>query len=270
MSPEVMFRAIVGFRLVTAAPERLADFYRAVGFEVDEATPIAAAEMTVLGLDGTGSRRPMTLGASRVDLDTFDRPGSRYPRSASACDLLFQHLALVTDDAQAAWRSARDAGATAISRSGPVQLPRSAGGVIAIKFRDPDGHPFEFLQFPPGNPDWPGVGILGIDHSAILVADVSASRRFYTDHGLGEGERSLNQGPTQSALDGLDRAEVDVVPMNPPEKPPHVELLGYRHPKGAPDARLAANDIAATRMVWRSDRDALLRDPDGHLHQLTR
>jgi hypothetical protein len=29
-----------------------------------------------------------------------------------------------------------------------------------------------------------------------------------------------------------------------------------------------ANDVAATRIVWRSDRDALLRDPDGHLHLL--
>jgi catechol 2,3-dioxygenase-like lactoylglutathione lyase family enzyme len=270
MPPDVTLRKIVGFRLVTAAPERLAAFYRAIGFTVCEATPIAAAEMTALGLEGIGSRRPLMLGAHRVDLDTFDRPGSRYPPGASACDLLFQHLALVTDDADAAWRRAVDAGASAISYAGPVQLPNSAGGVIAIKFRDPDGHPLEFLQFPPGNPNWPGAGILGIDHSAISVADVPASRRFYTDHGLGEGETSLNQGPAQATFDGLDRAEVDVVPMNPIERPPHVELLAYRRPRGAPGSGLAVNDVAATRMVWRSNRDALLRDPDGHLHQLTR
>ncbi len=28
------------------------------------------------------------------------------------------------------------------------------------------------------------------------------------------------------------------------------------------------DDVAATRIVWRSNRDALLRDPDGHLHVL--
>jgi len=31
---------------------------------------------------------------------------------------------------------------------------------------------------------------------------------------------------------------------------------------------LQANDVAATRIVWRSNRDALLRDPDGHLQVL--
>jgi hypothetical protein len=67
-----------------------------------------------------------------------------------------------------------------------------------------------------------------------------------------------------------DSVEVDVVPMNPAGKPPHVELLGYRHPVGRAFRTLAANDIAATRIVWRSDSDALIRDPDGHLHQLSR
>jgi len=31
-----------------------------------------------------------------------------------------------------------------------------------------------------------------------------------------------------------------------------------------------ANDIAATRIVWHADRDALVRDDDGHLHQLVK
>lgn len=271
MSSEVTFRSVAVFRLVTAEPERLSAFYRAIGFDVGEATPIAFAEMVVLGLGGIGSRRPMTLGPSRVDLDMFDRPGRGYPADAAACDLMFQHLALITDDVEEAWRRARGAGAAPISRGGGVTLPESAGGVTAVKFRDPEGHPLEFLQFPHGaDHGWSGTGIMGIDHSAISVADISASRRFYTDHGLGEGRPSLNRGPTQAALDRLDDVLVDVVPMNPSVRPPHVELLGYRHPRGKPGSILAANDIAATRMVWRSDRDALLRDPDGHLHQLTR
>ena len=63
--------------------------------------------------------------------------------------------------------------------------------------------------------------------------------------------------------------EVDVAPMTPPTPSPHVELLGYRHPVAGMSDSLSANDVAATRIVWRSDRAALLRDPDGHLHQLT-
>jgi catechol 2,3-dioxygenase-like lactoylglutathione lyase family enzyme len=271
MSPEVIFVTITGFRLVTAAPQRLAAFYAAIGFDVGEAAPIPAEEVAALGLGGGGSRLAMTLGASRVDLDVFDQPGRGYPAVATACDLIFQHLALVTDNAKAAWRRAVDAGAMPISRSGPVKLPKSAGGVTAVKFRDPEGHPLEFLQFPPGaSSSWSGTGLLGIDHSAICVADVAKSRRFYTDHGLCEGDRSLNRGPAQVALDGLDDVEVDVVPMNPRSQPPHVELLGYRRPATGGAELIAANDIAATRIVWRADQDQLVRDPDGHLHQLTR
>jgi len=149
MSPDLTFNAITGFRLVTAAPERMAAFYRAIGFEVGEATPILMEEMGVLGLRGGGFRRTMTLGPTRVDLDVFDRPGRGYPTGATACDHIFQHLALVTDDADAAWRMAREAGATPISRGRPIRLPQSAGGVTAIKFRDPEreGHLHERIRF---------------------------------------------------------------------------------------------------------------------------
>jgi len=267
----MIFRAIVGFRLVTADAARLAAFYRAIGFDLGPATPIPAADMKLLGLSGAGSRIVMSLGQSRVDLERFDHPGHPYPAGTTACDLVFQHLALVTDDAEAAWSRARDAGATQISRERPVTLAKSAGGVTAVKFRDPEGHPLEFLQFPRGaNPDWNGTGIMGIDHAAISVSDIAASRRFYAHHGLTKTDATVNHGPTQDALDGLDGVEVDVVPMNPGEQPPHVEMLGYRHPVGRALRHLATNDVAATRIVWRSDADALIRDPDGHLHQLRR
>ena len=264
-------RRIAGFRLVTADPARLSAFYRALGFDVGEAAPIPATDMALLGLRGAGSRITLSLGPSRVDLESFTPAGRPYPDEATACDLLFQHLALVTDNAEAAWVRARDAGALPISRQGPVALPKSAGGVTAVKFRDPEGHPLEFLQFLPGaNPDWKGTGILGIDHSAISVSDVAASQRFYAQMGLSARAATVNEGPTQQALDGLDAVQVDVVPMAPGEAPPHVELLGYRHPVGRRLKPVASNDIAATRIVWRSDREALLRDPDGHLHQFSR
>ncbi len=267
----MMLRAISGFRLVTADPDRLVDFYRAIGFTAGKPRPISSDEMRVLGLIGSGHRQPLTLGDSQIEVDWFENSGRPYPAGTNAADLIFQHLALVTDDCQNAWRRAVTAGATPISRDGPIELPQSAGGVTAVKFRDPDGHPLEFLQFPAdSNPVWTGRGIMGIDHSAISVSDVAASRRFCADHGLSEGKASLNHGPTQVALDGLDGVQVDVVPMKPVNTPPHIELLGYRTPVGRSHARLGANDIAATRIVWRTDRDALIRDPDGHLLQLTR
>ena len=264
-----MFRAIAGFRLVTADLERLTAFYGAIGFGIGEIVTISPAEMLVLGLKGGGSRRSMMLGESRVDLDCFGYGGRSYPDGATASDLVFQHLALVTDDANAAWRRAQDAGAAAITRGEPVTLPQSSGGVTAVKFRDPEGHPLELLEFPPGsNSLWNGRGIMGIDHTAISVGDVAVSRSFYEEHGLTQGKRTINQGPTQVALDGLDGVEVEVLPMNPTEPPPHVELLGYRLPIGRRHEPLAANDVAATRIVWQSNRNALVRAPDGHLLQL--
>ncbi len=257
--------------MVTADLDRLTDFYRAIGFDIGETATISAAEMAVLELDGGGSRRSMALGETRVDLDCFDQRGRSYPGGATASDLVFQHLALVTEDAHAAWRRAQNAGATPISRGDPVTLPQSSGGVTAIKFRDPEGHPLELLEFPAGsNCPWIGSGIMGIDHSAISVADIARSRQFYEGLGLTQGKLTLNRGPTQVALDGLDGVEVDVLAMNPTDAPPHVEMLGYRHPVGRLHEAFAANDLAATRIFWHSSRDALVRDPDGHLLQLTR
>lgn len=262
---------ITGFRLVTGDLDRLARFYGALGFMLGGRRLIGEDELRLLGLCGTGERLTMRLGLSRVDLDRFDPPGRAYPMQASAADLVFQHLALVTDNAAAAWARAKAAGAMPISRDCPVTLPASSGGVTAVKFRDPDGHPLEFIQFPPGkNVEWTGNGILGIDHSAISVGDLAASRRFYADRGLSEGWATLNEGSTQVALDGLDDVVVGVLPMQPEATPPHVELLAYRHPRGRRKTLPEADDIAATRIVWAGGRAALLRDPDGHLHQVER
>ncbi len=263
-------QAILGFRLVTSDAVRLAGFYRALGFTVAEPAPISATEMELLELRGSGSRIALSLGPSRLDLDSFDDAGRPYPQTRS-CDLIFQHLAIVTSDAAAAWRHARLAGGTPISRQRPETLPPSTGSVTAVKFRDPEGHPLEFLQFPcKSGSDWRGIGNLGIDHTAMSTGGVRAAQQFYSRLGLSQGETTMNKGPTQEALDALDGVEVVVAPMLLGDRPPHVELLGYRHPVGRANAPLAANDIAATRIVFRSDRDALIRNPDGHLHQLSR
>ncbi len=146
-------------------------------------------------------------------------------------------------------------------------MPASSGSVIAAKFRDPEGHPLEFLQFPAGsNPAWPGTGTLGIDHSAISVADTTRAIAFYERHGLTLGPRGTNTGPTQVALDDIDNVTVQIVPLLPSHTPAHLELLGYRNAHSHKPWN--PNDIAATRIVWHADHTTLLRDEDGHLHQL--
>jgi catechol 2,3-dioxygenase-like lactoylglutathione lyase family enzyme len=261
--------AIHAFRLVTRDPQRLLAFYTGLGFAAGDAQPVPAAEMALLGLQGGGSRRRLRLGDQRIELDQFDQPGRPYPPDVTGADHRFQHLALVTDDAAAAWSRASALGATAISVAGPVTLPASSGGVTAIKFRDPEGHPLELLQMP-GQLRTGASGLLGIDHSAISVSDVEVSRGFYEALGLSPGRQTFNHGASQAALDGLAGAQVDVVPLMPASKTPHLELLGYRTPRPRRAGRLAPNDVAATRVVWVADRDTLLRDPDGHLHLLTR
>ena len=260
--------AITAFRLVTRDAGRLTTFYRRLGFIVAGREPICDAEMDLLGLQGRGTRTSLRLGNQRVELDAFAAPGRPYPTEATAADLCFQHLALVTDDAAAAWKRVAALGVMPISAHGPVKLPEATGVAAAVKFRDPDGHPLELLQFPTdGRAQWAGAGLLGIDHSALSVSDAAASRRFYDALGLSIGRPTLNGGPTQMELDGLGDVEVDVVPVLPHQSTPHVELLGYRKPVGRLAGGLVANDVAATRIVWSADRDELLRDPDGHLHQ---
>ncbi len=264
MSPHVF--AITAFGLTTRNPERLAAFYRGLGFTLAPSERIPEAEIALLGLSGGGMRLPLRLGKSSVTLDFFDRPGRDYPSNATAADLCFQHFALVTADAGAAWTHARKLGATAISRHGPVTLPKTSGEVTACKFRDPDGHPLEFLQFPArSRVDWPGADLVDIDHSAISVSSADVSKRFYEALGWSVQGPTLNRGETQEALDGLSEPVVEVVPMMPAQKNPHLELLVYRSPVGRSDSSDAANDVAATRTVLASDRDELIRDPDGHL-----
>jgi catechol 2,3-dioxygenase-like lactoylglutathione lyase family enzyme len=260
------WQSIAAFRLVTADPGRLARFYAALGFGIGDERPIAADEMAMLGVAGRGTRLPLKLGESRIDLDSFEVGGRPYPADTTAADTLFQHFALVTADAAVDWTRASAAGAQPISRDGPVALPKAAGGVTAVKFRDPDGHPLELLQFPDSKRT---TGAVRIDHSAISIADAAASIAFYASHGLTLGDRTLNHGKEQGMLDGLNGVEVDVIPLLPRGRSPHLELLAYRSPRESPHAPLATNDVAATRLLWSADTDALIRDPDGHLHQLT-
>ena len=275
MSRQELF-CITGFKIVTADLDRLVRFYSEVlCFAVQsEEHQIGHAEMALLGLPGSGLRQVLTLGQQTLSIDQFEHAGQPYPKGSDAASLWFQHLALVVTDIAEAYGHLRDA--APISLGGPQRLPASSGGVQAFKFRDPDGHPLEFLEFPQDNTPtaWrgrhplPGQIGLGIDHSAISVADARVSAGYYRALGLQIGDRTLNEGPEQQRLDDLPDVMVEVVPMKPPEAPPHLELLGYRMQAGRERAALQTNDVAATRIVWRGRAKELIRDPDGHLQQI--
>jgi catechol 2,3-dioxygenase-like lactoylglutathione lyase family enzyme len=265
---------IVALRMVTRDIDRLARFYGEVlGATADGDTiAIPADERALLGV-GAARRRRLRIGGLTVALDRFDVEGRPYPDDADAADLRFQHFAVIVGDISSAFERALACGATPVSRGGPVTLPASSGGVTAAKLRDPEGHPFELLRVPAtADTRWRGVapndlGVLGIDHSAISVADAARSQAFYRAAGLVAKGATINRGAAQIALDGLALESVDVVPLFPPVDTPHLELLGYHGVarRSAADAGIA--DVAATRLVWESDRAMLLRDPDGHLHQ---
>ena len=272
-------------RLCSAQAKSLAAFYEsALGFRWVATEHLSGARTQErMGITGRVLRITLELGAQRIKLLQFvDQPGRGYPADSGASDLVFQHFAIVVADMQEAMTQlSRASGWTPITCGGPQQLPASSGGVTAFKFRDPEGHPLELLAFPSGNtpdawrhPSGPGP-FLGIDHSAISVADSARSVAFYQSVGLQVSSRSLNEGPIQAALDHLDQPVAEVIAMAPAQAPPHVELLCYQRSGTDAPLDLAANDVAATCLVFESDRHSLhpevaavpghdLVDPDGH------
>lgn len=214
--------------------------------------------------------RTLRLGGQRLELIAVYAPSAHPPLSNETG---FQHFAIPVSDMGAAMaRLGRVAGWTPISTEGPDRLPAASGGVTAFKFRDPEGHPLEFLEFPAG---WEqqsaiakaGEPFLGIDHSAITVGDVEASIRFYESLGYRLKARQRNRGAEQGRLDGFSHpATVDVVTFETgPGGAPHLELLAYVDPPVIA-APAADGSPFATQLILSglTSASALAADPDGH------
>ena len=264
--------------------DRAVDFYsRVLTFEkVADKTFAGAAWEAVFGLRNVRARTvTMKLGDERIELIAFGARGRPLPPDSRSNDRWFQHIAIIVSDMEAAHRVLARHNVRGIS-STPQRLPDwnpNAGGIHAYYFRDPDGHALEILDFPPdkGDPRWARTHrlFLGIDHTAITVADTERSLRFYRDVlGMRIKGESLNHGPEQEALNDVPGAKLRITTVQAPAGIA-VEFLEYLNPQtGRPMPEdLRANDLAAWRIIGTvppgsGPGQTLIRDPDGHLVHL--
>ncbi|WP_319419659.1 VOC family protein [Pleurocapsa sp. FMAR1] len=172
----------------------------------------------------------LQLGDEVIELiEYLDIEGKPIPTDSQSNDLWFQHLAIVVSDIDRAYDHVKSFEIEPIS-SGLQTLPN---GIRAFKFKDPDGHDLEIIWFPPelSKDKWQQNTeelFLGIDHSAIAVADTEQSLKFYRDLlGMEVEESNINSGEIQAHLDGLAEAKVRVTGTRPKKKGLGIELLDY-------------------------------------------
>ena len=125
-----------------------------------------------------------------------------------------------------------------------------AGGIQSFYFKDHDAHNLELIYFPEdkGDPKWQRsteLLFLGIDHTAIVVANTAASRAFYCDRlGMELHQESQNFGSEQERLSGVPDVQVHISSLKA-SLGLGIELLEYMQPNhGRPiptDTR--ANDL---------------------------
>jgi catechol 2,3-dioxygenase-like lactoylglutathione lyase family enzyme len=267
-------REIRGFTLTVSDLDKSVAFYeQALGFTKVSEQIVSDRDVDYLtGVFGTRIRSArLQLGQEFVELEQYVAPkGEPVPVDSRSNDLWFQHFAVVVSDMDKAYAHVGGFGVPSIS-SAPQTIPASnqaAAGIKAYKFRDPDGHPLELLYFPPdkGRARWQDKSrlFLGIDHSAIAVADTERSTGFWRDLvGLKVAGGSLNTGATQEQLDNAFGAVVRITGLRPRvDESPGLEFLQYLTPTGGRPAPLGLrpNDLAATRTVVEVDDLQALAD----------
>jgi catechol 2,3-dioxygenase-like lactoylglutathione lyase family enzyme len=252
----------------------------------------------------------MQLGDETIELTEYLAPRGRpIPADSRSQDRWFQHIAIIVSDMDRAYAHLRRHRVQHAS-PGPQRLPDwnpNAGGIEAFYFKDPDGHVLEILEFPRGKgaAKWHRGGgrmFLGIDHTAIVVADTEASLSFYRDLlGLRVVGRSENHGIEQERLNNVFGARVRITSLSAGAGP-GIEFLEYLAPRdGRPypadarpndilhwqtalvtrDAAGAARRLRAARAPFLSPgpialprrelgfrKGLLVRDPDGHVMEV--
>ena len=297
---------------VNDADAEIEFFSKVLSFEKVSDVEVAGDEYERLqGLFGVRMRIVrMRLGDEFIELTEYLAPRGRpIPVDSRSNDRWFQHIAIITSDMDRAYQLLRKNKVEHAS-SGPQTLPawnKNAGGIKAFYFKDPEGHVLEVLQFPEGKGDakWHKPSdklFLGIDHTAIVVADTDASLGFYRDiFGMRVAGESENYGTEQEHLNNVFGARLRITALRA-DRGPGIELLEYLAPRdGRPyPERAKTNDLYSwqTKLAVRdadqaaqvlsrqkypfvssgvisfsvSEMEAaksfLVRDPDGHVMQL--
>jgi catechol 2,3-dioxygenase-like lactoylglutathione lyase family enzyme len=308
-TPRAPITAVDSVAVTVSDLDRAVEFYsKVLAFEKVADREVAGDDYEhLLGVFGVRVRSArMRLGDEYLELQQFLAPHGRpIPLDSRSNDHWFQHVAIIVSDMTAAYARLRSFHVEHAS-SGPQRLPDwnpNAGGITAFYFHDPDGHILEVLQFPPGKglPKWQahdGRLFLGIDHTAIVVADTDASLHFYRDVlGMRVSGSSDNYGTEQEHLNNVFGAHLRITALRTPHGP-GIEFLEYLTPRTGrplpPDTQpddlwywqvnfcsaapsdfeprlrevhaplLSARtvELADAQLGWRTG--LLTRDPDGH------
>lgn len=248
---------------------RAEDFYCHVLLftKVSEAEIASAGYARLQGVPGARVRiATLKLGGETIELVQFlNRRGRPIPADSRSNDRWFQHIAIVVSDMGKAYRWLRQNKVESAS-SFPQRLPdwnRDAGGIAAFYFKDLDGHPLEILQFPAekGLPKWHQPTdklFLGIDHTAIVVADTEASLNLYRNVlGMQVVGISENYGIEQEHLNNLFGAHLLITSLRG-RVGPGIELLEYLTPR---DGRPFPSDERSYDIVHRQTI-LITEDPD--------
>jgi catechol 2,3-dioxygenase-like lactoylglutathione lyase family enzyme len=259
--PARLVASVDSIGMTVSDMDRAVDFYsRVLAFQKVSDVEVAGSDYEHLeGVFGLRMRViRMRLGSEAIGLTEYLAPRGRpIPPGLRSNDRSFQHVAIIVRDMDAAYRRLRENRVEHAS-SGPQRLPDwnpKAGGIRAFYFLDPDGHPLEILQFPEGkgDPRWHRPTdrlFLGIDHTAIVVADTEKSLAFYRDVlGFDVAGESENFGVEQEHLNNVFGARLRITSVKPLAGP-SVEFLEYLVPRDgrpAPDTR--ANDVLFRRTL---------------------
>ncbi|WP_052055776.1 VOC family protein [Myxosarcina sp. GI1] len=162
----------------------------------------------------------MQLGNEVISLTEYLTPkGRKIPADFRSNDRSFQHIAIVVSDMDKAYQHLRKYKFQHVSTA-PQQLPDwnpDVGGVKAFYFQDPDGHNLELIQFPSDKIEekWQQKDqsklFLGIDHTAVVVANAAASIKFYCELiGLELMQQAQNYGTEHEHLSGVFGVKISI------------------------------------------------------------
>ncbi|NUN67419.1 VOC family protein (plasmid) [Pseudanabaena biceps] len=238
----IQVQRIRAISLTVEDVDRSKDFYcQALGFASVSDITVDGKDYCDLSEIANSKIRIVTLklGDEQIELVQYvNIQGKPIPLDSQSNDLWFQHLAIVVSDMDRAYAHLKSFPIKPISTE-PQTFPPdnvAAAHIRAFKFRDYDRHDLELIWFPPdkGQSKWHHETnrlFLGIDHSAIAVANTEQSLLFYRDLlGMQVQGSSLNWREIQARLDNLPNAMVKVTSLRPIQGGMGIELLDYIQP----------------------------------------